>query len=93
MNNEDQPNNSRRRFIRGALTLSLAPLLLATVRAQESGAQKSGGKLSKDDAEYQDESKNGDKCSECRFFQEPDGCEVVEGEINPEGWCKLYAQE
>jgi len=27
------------------------------------------------------------KCRKCRFWQGPNGCRVVEGEISPRGWC------
>lgn len=30
------------------------------------------------------------KCKKCRFWIEPDRCEVVEGEISPIGWCAIW---
>lgn len=47
-------------------------------------------KQSKKVANYQESPKNGEKCSECTYFEKPDSCKVVEGTIAPEGWCKLY---
>lgn len=32
-------------------------------------------------------------CGICRHFQEPNACELVEGEIAPSYWCKLFANE
>lgn len=30
------------------------------------------------------------RCALCRHFLAPDGCQVVEGPISPEGWCKFF---
>lgn len=30
------------------------------------------------------------KCRKCRFWQEPNSCTVVEGEISPRGWCAVW---
>jgi len=30
------------------------------------------------------------KCKKCRFWEEPDGCTVVEGKISPQGWCAIW---
>jgi hypothetical protein len=39
---------------------------------------------------YQDSPKDGQKCSDCLYFQAPSGCGVVDGTISPNGWCSLY---
>ena len=30
------------------------------------------------------------KCRKCLFWQGPDSCTVVEGEISPGGWCSIW---
>lgn len=30
------------------------------------------------------------KCKKCLWWQEPDGCKVVEGKISPRGWCAIW---
>lgn len=30
------------------------------------------------------------KCKKCRWWQEPNGCKVVEGDISPGGWCAIW---
>lgn len=30
------------------------------------------------------------KCKKCRFWIEPNSCEVVEGNISPTGWCAIW---
>jgi len=47
-------------------------------------------KVTKELSQYQDTPKDGQKCSECTFFEPPKGCKVVEGDISPEGWCQLW---
>ncbi len=33
------------------------------------------------------------KCSHCKEFEAPNGCEIVEGLIDPEGCCNLYVKK
>jgi hypothetical protein len=48
-------------------------------------------KLSKKDAEYQESPKGIQMCATCTLFAAPGSCKVVEGDISPNGWCKVYA--
>jgi hypothetical protein len=53
-----------------------------------------GAKLSQEQAEYRDTPQNGEKCSNCQhFIAESNTCAVVEGEVSPDGWCKLWVEE
>jgi phage-related protein (TIGR01555 family) len=47
-------------------------------------------KQSKQTVEYQSTATGADHCALCEHFEKPNGCTLVEGEIAPEGWCKLY---
>jgi hypothetical protein len=47
-------------------------------------------KLSRQEADYQDAPKDIRMCATCSLFLPPNGCKVVEGEVSPSGWCKLY---
>jgi hypothetical protein len=29
-------------------------------------------------------------CATCTLFIAPNACKVVEGEVSPEGWCRLF---
>lgn len=75
---------SRRNLLR--FTVSIVPISLLYGIGGTAVAQKT----SKDAVNYQDQPKNSDKCSQCRFFSEPSSCDIVEGEISPEGWCNLF---
>jgi hypothetical protein len=49
--------------------------------------------------QYQEQPKNGQKCADCLQFipaskQGASGtCKVVEGPINPDGWCAAYVKK
>ena len=49
-----------------------------------------GGKVSKLEANYTDHAVGQDECHRCKNFMSPSSCYIVEGIINPEGWCKYY---
>src|SRR5947209_10588924 len=46
-------------------------------------------KMSQTDAEYQDQPSNGLTCAACSLFRKPRSCEIVEGDISPNGWCRF----
>jgi hypothetical protein len=74
-----------RRTLLGSTTAMAAVTVLAGARTGRAQA-----KMPKQTAQYQD-SPNGDqKCEGCRFFIEGGSCRLVEGEISPNGWCRLY---
>ena len=44
-------------------------------------------------AGYQDKPNDKQMCSSCDHFQPPASCKVVEGNISPQGWRRLYTQK
>jgi hypothetical protein len=52
---------------------------------------RSAGKMSRQQAQYQDTPKGIAMCATCSLFVEPRSCKVVEGDISPNGWCNAYA--
>lgn len=48
--------------------------------------------LSKQAANYIDYSMSGEKCRNCQHFIPLSRCEIVEGKINPNGWCKYFKE-
>ncbi len=77
---------SRRSMLRGAMLLAGGSLAAGVIRVKPAFAQKA----SKGDTKYQETPKDGQKCSDCVYFQTPDKCGVVDGAISPNGWCALY---
>ena len=57
----------------------------------------SAGAIPKTAVTYQDSPKDGHECSGCKLFipgasaDAAGTCKSVAGEINPKGWCKLFA--
>lgn len=42
---------------------------------------------------YMDGDKGPFRCDHCEYFTKPNGCEIVEGFIDPAGCCNLFEQE
>lgn len=74
--------STRRRIIRAMLAVAGSVALGSTARAQR--------KLSKSEAQYQDHPNDIQTCSACTLFVRPHACKVVEGDISPDGWCRLF---
>ena len=83
------PTFSRRHLLKTAVLLTGASLT-ASLGAKEAFAQQ---KASKEAMKYQDKP-NGDKqCSNCMQFVPPSSCKVVEGNINPQGYCIAWVKK
>ncbi len=75
---------SRRVVLRGALVAAGAvPVLLSTVTS-------ASAKVKQEQVHYQLEPKGDQQCSKCANFEAPGSCKLVEGTINPNGWCQLF---
>jgi hypothetical protein len=60
--------------------------------AQPSGDAKDI-KVAKYKVDYQDAPRKGRMCAKCaNFIAETETCELVEGNISPLGWCKLWVR-
>jgi hypothetical protein len=69
----------------------LRTLVLAASAGVAAAADSAQTKMSKQDAEYQDTPKDIRMCATCTLFEAPQFCKVVEGDISPNGWCKVFA--
>jgi len=47
-------------------------------------------KISQANAKYQDHPNNNQQCDGCIQFQAPNACKIVDGNINPKGWCQFF---
>jgi len=90
--NQNIPLKISRRSILRAGTTALAAggafALGMVLRPAEAAA-----KVSKEDAGYQDTPKGEERCQSCKNFLAPSSCALVEGDISPHGWCKLYSKK
>jgi hypothetical protein len=87
----DEKKLSRRAFFRGAATIAGAAVAASVIPIRVVQAQT--GKADKKSMQYQDTPKNGQKCDECVYFQAPNKCGIVDGDISPNGWCVAYTKK
>lgn len=102
-------NLSRRTVLRRALAIGcgvLIPFTLLGCEKKEEPAARiapaatdpetpSPTKVQQADVHYQTQpNDSGQKCSLCQhFISESNSCQLVAGEISPEGWCDLWTEK
>jgi hypothetical protein len=72
---------------RAVLWTGLVALAVSLVPRRTAAQPKIAPKLVK----YQEKPKGPQECDNCLHFVAPASCKMVEGKINPKGWCQLYA--
>jgi hypothetical protein len=83
---------SRRAVLRNlALTAGGAAMLAATAGGGREA--KALTKASQKVVLYQDTPKGAQQCDNCRQFEPPSSCKVVDGVVTPTGWCKVYVKK
>ncbi|GAC1393263.1 MAG: hypothetical protein NVSMB31_12440 [Vulcanimicrobiaceae bacterium] len=88
-----QEKISRGNALKGLIVLpALAAAMLGSIGTAEA-------KSSKASLKYQDKPKDGNQCSNCRFYIKPKnakakaGCQLLDGSVSPHGWCVAYAKK
>ena len=76
----------RHAFGLGGAAIGCAGLALAGAQRTAAAAPQ----VTQDAAGYQNQPKGDQRCALCAHFQAPASCELVQGTIVPNGWCKLY---
>jgi len=51
-----------------------------------------GTKIAQSAVYYQMSPKDGQQCGQCAQFLSPHGCKLVDGDISPSGWCRLWVK-
>ena len=93
MDNSKNQHVSRRSFLKGAALLASIAVVPAVVVSKDAAAAK----MAKAALQYQDQPKGGLECVNCvqyvagKSAKANGACNVVEGAINPQGWCLAYA--
>lgn len=90
----------RRVVLRGALAAGCSLWMPITFSADDTKqgtpppAAPASKKAPKASVQYQIQPKGDQKCSLClHFIAASKTCKLVEGPINPEGWCTLWAKK
>ena len=80
--------SARRAVLKSAVSLVCGTAAFAAAAPL---ARAQSAKLAQNVVQYQNNPKDGAMCSGCVNFQPPNACAIVEGEINPNGWCVAFA--
>ena len=80
---------SRRRLL-PVLAGSLS-LVVATSSFVVSAEAQS--KTDKKTAKYQDHPNKDQHCAVCNYFRPPKSCQLVDGDVSPNGWCSFFAKK
>ena len=75
---------------RSLLQRALSAVGFATVLYPAPKPAASAPKISKQAVAYQDHPEGVKRCSDCVQFQPPDACKMVDGAINPQGYCRIF---
>ena len=76
--------SKRRNFFKYMAVLGLVSFSVSPLEA----------KLTKEQIKYQDTPNFGRKCADClHFLPKTNECKIVEGSINPNGWCSVYVKD
>jgi hypothetical protein len=88
---EDQSAEpSRRSILRNmAITVGGAAIFATTARGNPAAAQ---AKLAQKAVSYQDTPKGAARCDNCKQFAAPSSCKIVDGSVQPAGWCTVYVK-
>jgi anaerobic selenocysteine-containing dehydrogenase len=78
---------SRRSLLQAAAAVGSMPVL--AMSADPAWAAK----MAKTAVAYQDTPHGDQNCANCKFFEPPSSCKLVDGVISPNAWCKLWAKK
>ena len=82
---------SRRQLLPSVL--GAGAILAAAISLASSEAAEAQEKASKTTAKYQDHPNGGNHCAICRYFRPPHACQLVSGDISPNGWCSYFLKK
>ncbi|WP_085026547.1 twin-arginine translocation signal domain-containing protein [Ensifer aridi] len=85
---------SRRNFLKisgtGAAVAGAVGLTSCMTSPRMAPVARGAGTTPKREAAYQNSPNRGRRCAGCTHFLEPNACEIVAGEISPNGWCRFH---
>jgi len=90
MEDGNKKGNSRRQVLKlGVYGLGAVGAMSLAGRADAQVAKKAAQASVK----YQQSPKDGKHCSQCQHFQAPSSCRIVDGTINANGYCIMFAKK
>ena len=79
---------SRRLLLKS--TVVFAGVACAGALSSSAAAQQKAPKAA---MKYQDHPNGQQQCDGCQQFVAPDACKIVDGKINPKGWCVAWVKK
>jgi len=89
----DAPHTQSNSTSRRTILLGGVGCVTGIVASLQSARYASAAKMAPTAVAYQDSPKGTQECSNCAFFEAPNACKVVDGNISPSAWCKLWAKK
>lgn len=83
---------SRRSILRNLRFIAGGAAMLGTTLSRNRAAEAQA-KMAQKTVGYQATPQGAQRCDNCVQFEPPSSCKVVEGNIDPAGWCKLYVKK
>jgi hypothetical protein len=81
------PRMLRRDMLRTTLNLAGSGCILFALGSEQVAAQ---AKIAKVVANYQDHPHGQQRCEACAYYLPPVACQLVRGEVSPNGWCSQF---
>ena len=83
---KDSRNTISRRVVISGTALAVGTAAAGALATRASAQQK----ISQANAKYQEHPNGNQECDGCLQFEAPNACKIVEGTINPKGWCQFF---
>ena len=91
-NPPDTPKGPSRRELFPSV-IGGAALVAAALSLGKTQMAEAQTKSSQKAANYQDHPKGSQHCAVCRYFRPPHSCQLVAGNISPNGWCSFFLKK
>ena len=77
---------SRRDWLRHATTAIAGIAIFGSTAKRANSAVKMSQKV----VAYQDHPEGEKRCDRCVHFQPPNSCNIIDGEVKPDGYCRFF---
>ena len=84
-------DKDKRTSLRNIMGVSLGAI--AAYAAPRRAAAQQAEKLAQNVVQYQNTPKDGQECDKCVNWVAPNACKIVDGTINPKGYCVAFAPQ
>ena len=83
-------SGARREILKTAGRLAGVGCVMAAFGPGQAWAQR---KIAKNEARYQEHPNGSQHCAVCAYYVPPIACQLVRGEVSPNGWCDQFQRK